>query len=271
MSNLQKVEYETALGHVDLDAQTVKNYLVKGGGNVTDQEIVLFMKLCEAQQLNPFVSGEVYLIKFGDYPATTVIGYDTYRKRAESNPEHLYTESGIIVDRGGDIVQKAGACLYPTEKLVGGWAKVHRKRNNVEVPTYVEVTFAEYNTGKSLWKEKPCTMIEKVAISQCLRKAYPKDYEGLYTAEELANGYEGATEVPFTDVTDEEEDPIITNDDRRTLFAKAINTFGEERGKTVLKDCLTELDFDSTTSLTRSQYEDVMKKLDEKIEEENAL
>lgn len=189
MSNdLMAVNYETALGAVQLDAETVKQYLVKGNGNVSDQEVFLFVKMCQAQRLNPFVTGEVYLIKFGSQPAQMVVGYDTYKRRADENPAHLYTESGIVVCRGtsGEIVQKTGACLYPTEQLVGGWCRVHKLKGEREVVTFKEVGFNEYNKGNAIWKEKPCTMIEKVAISQCLREAYPKDYEGLYTAEELA-------------------------------------------------------------------------------------
>ncbi len=98
MSNdLMAVNYETALGAVQLDAETVKQYLVKGNGNVSDQEVFLFVKMCQAQRLNPFVTGEVYLIKFGSQPAQMVVGYDTYKRRADENPAHLYTESGIVV------------------------------------------------------------------------------------------------------------------------------------------------------------------------------
>ena len=51
MSNsLMKISYETSLGVVDLDFQTVKNYLVRGQAEkITDQEVILFMKTCQAQ------------------------------------------------------------------------------------------------------------------------------------------------------------------------------------------------------------------------------
>jgi len=140
MSNdLMTVNYETALGAVQLDAETVKQYLVKGNGNVSDQEVFLFVKMCQAQRLNPFVTGEVYLIKFGSQPAQMVVGYDTYKRRADENPAHLYTESGIVVCRGtsGEIVQKTGACLYPTEQLVGGWCRVHMMNRIILMPKYI--------------------------------------------------------------------------------------------------------------------------------------
>ena len=32
-----------------------------------------------------------------------------------------------------------------------------------------------YNKGQANWKSKPATMINKVAVSQCVRDAFPKD------------------------------------------------------------------------------------------------
>lgn len=258
VKNELAVNYETALGNVQLDAETVKQYLVKGNGNVSDQEVFLFVKMCQAQRLNPFVSGEVHLIKFGSQPAQTVVGYDTYKRRADENPAHLYTESGIVVSRGstGEIVQKSGACLYPTETLVGGWCRVHKIKGDKEVTTYKEVGFNEYNKGNAIWKEKPCTMLEKVAISQCLREAYPKDYEGLYTTEELApaeyNVVVDGNSGEALEGDNAEEDAFITQSERQTLFAKAHRAFGKEQGNVVIKQLIEPEGLQSTSQMTKS-------------------
>ena len=275
-NELVKVTYETALGQVNLDFDTVKQYLVKGNGNVTDQEVFLFVKMCEAQKLNPFVTGEVYLIKFGTQAAQMVVGYDTYKRRADENPDHLYTESGIVVQRGGSIVQKVGACLYPTEVLVGGWCRAHKLRNGHEVTTYKEVGFKEYDKGNSIWKEKPCTMIEKVAISQCLREAYPKDYEGLYTTEELAPAEYVEIVGPNGEITQMTEmdlaevDEPITQADRQALFAMAHGAFGNEEGNALVKTLLEEEGLTSTTGMMKSVYERIIARLDEIITSSNA-
>ncbi len=269
MSNdLMAVNYETALGAVQLDAETVKQYLVKGNGNVSDQEVFLFVKMCQAQRLNPFVTGEVYLIKFGSQPAQMVVGYDTYKRRADENPAHLYTESGIVVCRGtsGEIVQKTGACLYPTEQLVGGWCRVHKLKSEREVVTFKEVGFNEYNKGNAIWKEKPCTMIEKVAISQCLREAYPKDYEGLYTAEELAPAeYGEVIGQNGTVIESSAPEEVITQVDRQVLFAKAHSAFGDDAGNEVIKRLLADEGLSSTTNMTKSTYDRIMGALDSEI------
>ena len=269
MSNdLMAVNYETALGAVQLDAETVKQYLVKGNGNVSDQEVFLFVKMCQAQRLNPFVTGEVYLIKFGSQPAQMVVGYDTYKRRADENPAHLYTESGIVVCRGtsGEIVQKTGACLYPTEQLVGGWCRVHKLKGEREVVTFKEVGFNEYNKGNAIWKEKPCTMIEKVAISQCLREAYPKDYEGLYTAEELAPAeYGEVIGQNGTVIESSAPEEVITQVDRQVLFEKAHAAFGDDAGNEVIKRLLADEGLSSTTNMTKSTYDRIMGALDSQI------
>lgn len=268
-NDLMQVSYETALGNVQLDANTVKNYLVKGNGNVSDQEVFLFVKMCQAQKLNPFVTGEVYLIKFGQQPAQMVVGYDTYKRRADENPAHLYTESGIVVCRGqsGEIVQKTGACLYPSETLVGGWCRVHKLKGEREVVTFKEVSFKEYDKGNAIWKEKPCTMIEKVAISQCLREAYPKDYEGLYTTEELAPSQ-------YTVIVDDNgevlndlpvDDPIITQSERKIMFAKAQKAFGRDRGNEIIKVLLTEEGLESTAQMKKSVYDRIDARIDDLI------
>ena len=186
MSNsLMKISYETSLGVVDLDFQTVKNYLVRGQAEkITDQEVVLFMKTCQAQKLNPFAQGEAYLIKFGNDPAQMVVGKDAYMRRAEENPAYRGHKSGIVVLRGDQVIQKEGTCLYPGETLLGGWCRVHRIRTGGSgEEIFKEVSLKEYDKGQANWKTKPCTMIEKVAVSQALRSAFPKDYEGMYVAE----------------------------------------------------------------------------------------
>ena len=274
MSGFDMIKYDSGFGMVELTPDTVKQYLVKGNGTVTDQEVILFAKMCEAQKLNPFVTGEVYLIKFGTQPAQMVVGYDTYKRRAEENPSYLFKENGIVVQRGNDIVQKKGACLYPSEKLVGGWCKVHKVKGDREVVTYKEVGFTEYDKGNAIWKEKPCTMIEKVAISQALREAFPRDYEGLYTAEELAPSeyryIEGDGEVIGEPQVTAVMDEPITQEERQAMFIFAQGNFGKEEGNALVMKHLQEHGLSSTTGLMKSVYGEIMDALHEDLENLNA-
>ena len=61
MSN-DLVKYEAGGQEVTLSKDIVRKYLVNGAGNVTDQEVTMFLGLCKHRRLNPFTR-EVYLIK----------------------------------------------------------------------------------------------------------------------------------------------------------------------------------------------------------------
>lgn len=259
--NALAVSYEVLGTRVELDLQFVKKYLVRGRADLTsDQELVFFMNTCKMQGLNPLAQGEVYLIKYSkDDPAQMVVGKDAYLRRAYSNPDYLYKNDGIVVQRGQEIIQKAGCCLYPGETLIGGWCRVYFMRNGKERETFKEVSFSEYNKGQANWKSKPATMINKVAISQCVRDAFPKDYEGLYSEDEMVAS--GAIPADYTvidgDPPPAEDDTPITQDQRQMLFATAQKVFGKEVGNQVVKGIIEEIGLTSTVGMTQSQYERV--------------
>ena len=249
------VTYESAFGAVTITADDVKKYLVRGGGNITDQEIKLFLELCKYQKLNPF-TGEAYPIKFGN-DFQLVVGYEAYKRRAEEDPSYAGRKSGIVVLRGDQVVQKEGTCLYPGEDLIGGWCRVFREKNDKLEDTYKEVGLKEYDKGQANWKTKPCTMIEKVAVSQALRAAFPKDYAGLYIEEEA-----GRQEAPIEADYEVVADPPITQDQRQELFKKARECFGEKANR-VLGDIVKEYNLTSTADMPTSIWAAVMTRIDE--------
>lgn len=192
-TDLMAFEYDSNGEKVKLSPATVRNYLVNGGGNVTDQEVMMYLTLCRYQHLNPFLK-EVYLIKYGNSPATIVTGKDLFMKRANRNPNYVGKKAGIIVanKENGAITEREGTVYIPeTEELVGGWAKVYIKGH--AEPEYASVSFNEYagrksdGTLNSQWATKPATMIRKVALVQALREAFPEDFGGLYSPEEMGN------------------------------------------------------------------------------------
>lgn len=272
-NSLTKITYETSLGTVDLDFQTVKNYLVRGQADkITDQEVILFMKTCQAQKLNPFAQGEAYLIKFGSDPAQMVVGKDAYMRRAEENPAYRGHKSGIVVLRGDQVIQKEGTCLYPGETLVGGWCRVHRTRNGGSgEEVFKEVSLKEYDKGQANWKTKPCTMIEKVAVSQALRAAFPKDYEGMYVAEEVSEqGYTDAEYERMGPAGGGEDEVIdmtpITQEQRKTLFRMVHQKLGKEDGNALVQAVLAEFNLESTNGMPVSTYSKVMARVTEFLE-----
>lgn len=262
--NALTVSYDVLGTHVELDLQFVKSYLVRGNPEkITDQEIVFFMNTCKMQKLNPLVAGEVYCIKFGNEPAQMVVGKGAYLRRAFEHPDYLCKEDGIVVMRGKDILQKEGCCLYPGETLLGGWCRVHFIRNGKERTAFKEVQFTEYDKGQANWKSKPATMINKVAISQCVREAFPKDYEGLYSEEEMIAS--GAIPANYTIIPETgeviEDDPTITQEQRQTMFKMAQSAFGAEEGNNLLKRLLKEEGYESTHELPTSVFNRVVNRI----------
>ncbi len=168
------VKYETTMGEVKLTAQMVKNFLVSGDKDkITTEEVVKFITLCQYQKLNPWL-GEAYLIKYGTSPATMVVGYEVFLKRAQRHEHYDGFEFGL-------------SKWDEAEKVA--WGKVYRK--DYSIPIYVEVDFDEYvglkkdGSVNKMWKGKPKTMLKKVALSQALRLAFPEELGGLYTSDEI--------------------------------------------------------------------------------------
>lgn len=184
MSNnaLSLAEYKLDGGQV-LTADTVKNYLVSGNGAITDQETLMFIELCKAQKLNPFIR-EAYLIKFGNSPANIVVGKDVFVKRAYRNPNFEGMRAGIVtINKSGEMIEREGSLKGIDERLVGGWCEVYVK--DMKFPIKSTVSLEEYSKSQATWKQMPCVMIRKCAIVTALREAFPEDLQGLYDASEM--------------------------------------------------------------------------------------
>lgn len=173
---------------VQFTAQDIKARLCP---NIEDKELALVLGLCKAQRLNPF-NKDVYIIKYGNSPASIVTSKEVFTKRANANPDFEGFDAGIVYINGrGEVCTREGSAVYKAanEQLVGGWCRVYVKGRR---PFYDEVTLEEYSTGKSGWAKMPATMIRKVALVHCLREAFPDDFQGLYAAEEMGNAGEKA-------------------------------------------------------------------------------
>lgn len=194
-------EYKVGEESVKLSPGIVRRYLVNGQGNVTDQEVMMFIGLCKYQHLNPFLR-EAYLIKYGNQPATIVTGKEAITKRAMRNSKYAGQQAGVVIyhEETGELEYRNGSMAMPSERLVGGWAKVYVK--GYDVPIEAVVSFEEYvgrkNDGSinSQWAKKPATMIRKVALMQALREAFPEDLGSMYASEEMGLDFDEGAVAP---------------------------------------------------------------------------
>lgn len=200
------ISYKVGGQEIKLNGAIVKKYLVSGDADkVTDQEVMLFLRTCQYQGLNPFLR-DAYLVKYGNNPAQIVTGKGALEKRAARCPRYKGFEAGIIVRRQDGVIEKRmGTFRLPEEQLVGGWAKVYVE--GFTHPVDAAVSLSEYNTNKSVWAMKPATMIRKVAKSHALREAFPEEIAGLFEAEEQGLDYDSLPDQPV----EMPQEPIVVD------------------------------------------------------------
>lgn len=187
---------------VSLSKSAVAKYILTGNTQVPDKDIMSFMAKCKARKLNPF-AGDAYMTAYKDQQGristSVIVSKDYFVRTATQQPTFDGMKAGIVAKtQDGELVYREGALLLPDEQIVGGWAEVYDKERSH--PMRSEVSFGEYNTGKSTWRQKPATMIRKVALVQALRETYPASYGGIYDADEMPE--------PAVDVTPPEPEPI---------------------------------------------------------------
>lgn len=253
MSQELMVKYETNGQEITLTQNDVKNFLVTGDADkVTDKEFKLFLELCKAQKLNPFLR-EAYLIKFGN-DANIITSKDVFLKRARANESFRGFKAGIIVQNERGIENREGTFyLKGQENLVGGWASIYIK--DWDVPFDHTVSLSEFNKGTATWKNMPAIMIRKVALVQALREAFPDDLSQLYAAEEM--GTDPAIEDSI--VLENKDEFFIGNDERKKIFELA-------DGKVeVVKAVLSKYMYGSTRNIKKDDFngicEDITKLL----------
>ncbi len=167
-------------GEISLNMTTVRKYLVSGRRDlVTDEEVVLFMHLCKARRVNPWIK-EAWLIKYTERdPAGFIYSIHYLRDQANKNPRCPGWTRGIVVwtDEGGVSRREGSGILYPGEKLLGGYFESRpvdwRTPYKLEVCLEAHIkTTAKGQLTKFWLKPKQPAQIMKVAESQGLSALY---------------------------------------------------------------------------------------------------
>ena len=163
----------------ELSLGDIKGYICP---SATDQEAFMFLKLCQARNLNPFTN-EAYLIKYGQ-KAQMVVGKEAFMRKAEMHSRYAGFKAGIITENDEGLIYREGSFLRKGEDLLGGWAEVYR--TDREHPIRAEVSLKDYDSDKEgPWKSHKATMVRKVGLVQALREAFPSDLSGCYDASEV--------------------------------------------------------------------------------------
>ena len=156
---------------------------------IDEKDKVKFANLCFSKGLNPF-SSEIWMIKNNpDKPAQITVGKDGYLVLANRDKRYKGCKSGIIVrpmNKTGEKPEyREGAFwIQNEEQLLGGWASVDVEGLTTDV--IAAIPFSDYYDANSyFWRRMASTMLEKTALSQALKKAFPSTYSGMYMEGEL--------------------------------------------------------------------------------------
>lgn len=119
-------------------------------------------------------------------------------------------------------------CAIGVQKVVKG---------NV-ITSWQEVDFTEYATDDTFWKDKPKTMIKKVALAHALRAAFSA-CAGMYIAEEVAKGG-GMTAPAATPNVLDEINKAKTRKDLQTII-KGLSVAEQKRVAPVIAEKMKDL------------------------------
>ncbi|MFF7190588.1 phage recombination protein Bet [Streptomyces sp. NPDC008222] len=159
---------------------------------VTAAELSGFLHLCQRTGLDPF-SRQIYLIgRFSKKdgrdvytPQTGIDGYRVIAQRVTAQTGGTYGyEDTVWCDPSGRWRDVWLADEPPAAAKVTVIRNGHRFSAVATFREYVQ-TFPDGNP-KGLWAKMPAGQIAKCAEALALRKAFPHDLAGVYTAEEMA-------------------------------------------------------------------------------------
>jgi phage recombination protein Bet len=164
----------------DKKMQLLKDTFFRGASN---EEFMLFAHACDRSGLDPFMK-QIYPVKRWDATlkreaVTIQTGIDGYRLIAERTgryapgrePTFEYTKEGKLL--------KATAYVKKLTKD-GTW---HETSAGAFYEEYCQRT--KDGAPNSMWNKMPHSQLAKCAESLALRKAFPAEFSGIYTKEEM--------------------------------------------------------------------------------------
>lgn len=200
MSAIVKTEQGSALavtsGQTSWTPEQRAALVQLGVQNATEGDLAVFLNYAQRTGLDPYAR-QIYMIGRNDRRSGTV------KWTIQASIDGLR----IVAQRSGQYAGQVGpewcgpdgvwkdVWLHPSPPVA---ARVGVLRQGFAQPLYAVALVREYQqeyNGKptGLWASKPAVMIAKCAEALALRKAFPMDLSGLYTAEEMS---QADAEVP---------------------------------------------------------------------------
>jgi phage recombination protein Bet len=178
-NDLVRIADATGFGRAQVEL--IKDTIAKGA---SDDELMLFLHLAQRSGLDPFAR-QIYLIerranvngewKVSRQPQTGIDGLRLIADRTERyapgrEPAFTYTDEGRLHT----------ATAYVRKWVRGEWHEVAATAHYSE---YVQTK--RDGSATQMWADKPHIMLAKCAEALALRRAFPAELSGLYTADEM--------------------------------------------------------------------------------------
>lgn len=249
--NDRVVEYQ-AFGtneNIKLTIPMVRQWLTKptrNGQQASDGDVLRFMMLCKARQLNPW-EGDAFLVGYDGKAGpefNLITAHQAFLKRAELNPAFDGMRSGVIVTNSqGEVLETEGDFVMNGHTLVGGWCDVHRKDQTW--PRKARLKLATFDKQRSLWNTNAAGMIVKCAESDALRSAFPNTLAGLYHDAEMRPLAETASEKPAA--------PDLITEPQRVALVQLAKATGAN-----LAQIVTDAGFGIMAQITVEAYDAIL-------------